>query len=256
MDSRKKQSKGAPKWMTTFADLSTLLLTFFVLMLSMANIDIQKFRELLGSVRDAFGVQFQEEGEYQAAVKEDLFQKQSTPSNQNTPETTNRSSAFIKISDDFTGQEEAMDDIRTAISQTNMGDMADIRSGNRGIRMRIKGALMFDAGEAELKPQALPLMDSLADVLNRHGYYLLVEGHTDSVPITTERFPSNWELSGARAAAVLRHLIEVGIDAKRLTCVGLADSCPIAENSTLQGRAKNRRVEFVLTRNPFRQDIN
>ena len=255
MDSRRKQSKGAPKWMTTFADLSTLLLTFFVLMLSMANIDIQKFRELLGSVRDAFGVQYQEQGDYQAAVKEDLFQKQSTPSNQNAGEPKNRSSAF-DASDEFTGQEEAIDDIRHAISQTNMGDMADIRSGNRGIRMRIKGALMFDAGEAKLKPQALPLLDSLADVLNRHGYYLLVEGHTDAIPITTERFPSNWELSGSRAAAVLRHLIEVGIDAKRLTCVGLSDSCPIADNDTPQGRAKNRRVEFVLTKNPFRQNIN
>ena len=85
---------------------------------------------------------------------------------------------------------------------------------------------------------------------------LLVEGHTDSVPITTERFPSNWELSGSRAAAVLRYLIGLGIDPKRLTCVGLADSYPIANNDTKQGRAANRRVEFVLTKQPFRPEIN
>ena len=137
-----------------------------------------------------------------------------------------------------------------------MGDMADIKNGSRGIRMRIKGALLFDPGKAALKKTALPLIDSLAEVLYKRGYYLLVEGHTDASPISTERFPSNWELSGARAAAVLRHLIVTGIDSKRLTCVGLADSYPLAENDSEQGRAENRRVEFVLTKQPFRPEIN
>ncbi len=243
--------------MTTFADLSTLLLTFFVLMLSMANIDIQKFRELLGSVRDAFGVQFQEKGDYQAAVKENLFQTQSTPSKTNsTTDGRNHTGESRDPSGYYSEQQEAIDDIRNAVSQTRMGEMADIRGGQRGIRMRIKGALLFDAGKAELKPQALPLLNSLAEVMSRHNYYLLVEGHTDAIPITTERFPSNWELSGSRAAAVLRQLIQVGVDAKRLTCVGLSDSYPIANNDTPEDRAANRRVEFVFTKHPFRPEIN
>ena len=99
-------------------------------------------------------------------------------------------------------------------------------------------------------------MNSLAEVMSRHNYYLLVEGHTDAIPITTERFPSNWELSGSRAAAVLRQLIQVGVDAKRLTCVGLSDSYPLANNDTPEGRATNRRVEFVFTKHPFRPEIN
>jgi len=243
--------------MTTFADLSTLLLTFFVLMLSMANIDIQKFRELLGSVKDAFGVQVHVEGDYQAAIKEDLFQKQSMPSKKSaTGEVPRQPGPSSPSSEKFSDPQKAIDEIRNAINQTNMGEMAEIRGGNRGIRMRIKGALLFDAGKAELRPQALPLLNSLSDVLYRHEYYLLVEGHTDAIPINTDRFPSNWELSGARAAAVLRHLIEAGIDSKRLTCVGLADSYPLANNDTEQGRATNRRVEFVLTKQPFRPEIN
>jgi chemotaxis protein MotB len=243
--------------MTTFADLSTLLLTFFVLMLSMANIDIQKFRELLGSVKDAFGVQIHVKGDYQAAINEELIQKQ-TMAAKNTTESAPKSpsGAFSESSERFSDQQEAIDEIRNAINQTNMGEMADIRGGIRGIRMRIKGALLFDAGKAELRPQAFPLLNSLSDVMYRRDYYLLVEGHTDAIPISTERFPSNWELSGARAAAVLRHLIAEGIDSKRLTCVGLAASYPLADNDTEQGRAANRRVEFVLTKQPFRPEIN
>lgn len=243
--------------MTTFADLSTLLLTFFVLMLSMANIDIQKFRELLGSVRDAFGVQIHVKGDYQATIKKDLIQKQSAALKQKIEnETKSLSGASSESSVRFFDPQKAIDEIRNAINHTNMGEMAEIRGGHHGIRMRIKGALLFDAGKAELRPQALPLLKSLSDVLYRHRYYLLVEGHTDALPISTERFPSNWELSGARAAAVLRYLIESGIDSKRLTCVGLAASYPIADNDTEQGRAANRRVEFVLTKQPFRPEIN
>ena len=96
----------------------------------------------------------------------------------------------------------------------------------------------------------------MVQVLNRFDYYVLVEGHTDAIPITTERFPSNWELSGARASAVLRHLIKIGVSAKRLTCVGLADGYPLSENSSNQGRAKNRRVEFILTKNSLRREID
>jgi len=252
MDSKKKPSAGAPKWMTTFADLSTLLLTFFIIMLSMANVDVIKFRELLGSVRDAFGVQFEEQGDYQAAVKEDLHQMQSKPPEKTTESDRQKQSA----AEDRQDRQEAVDEIRNTINQTNMGDMAEIKNGSRGIRMRIKGALLFDPGKAALKKTALPLIDSLAEVLYKRGYYLLVEGHTDSSPISTDRFPSNWELSGSRAAAVLRHLIATGIDSKRLTCVGLADSYPLAGNDSEQGRSENRRVEFVLTKQPFRPEIN
>jgi len=252
MDSKKKPAKGSPKWMTTFADLSTLLLTFFIIMLSMANVDVIKFRELLGSVRDAFGVQFEEHDDYQAATKQDLYQMQSKPPEKTTETDRQKQSA----AEDRQDRQEAVDEIRNTINQTNMGDMAEIKNGSRGIRMRIKGALLFDPGKAALKKTALPLIDSLAEVLYKRGYYLLVEGHTDASPIATERFPSNWELSGSRAAAVLRHLIATGIDSKRLTCVGLADGYPLADNDSEQGRSENRRVEFVLTKQPFRPEIN
>ena len=231
--------------MTTFADLSTLLLTFFIIMLSMANIDIQNFRDMLGSVKDAFGVQVKERGEYQAVVKEvekpKVKQEDPADDNVKTAEKTER--------------EEASKDISDAIKQTNMGELAQVSMGSRGIRIRVKGKLLFDPAQANIKIQAKPFLDSLVKVMKKFKYFLLVEGHTDSSPISTDRFPSNWELSGARASSVLRYLTMKDIDQKRLASVALADIYPIALNKTKEGRMKNRRVEFVLTKQPFRTEI-
>jgi len=266
---KKAQSKGAPKWMATFADMSTLLMTFFVLMLSMASIDIAKFREMLGSVQHAFGVSFETHGDYQAVVDEsptvEFSEKESTattagenaPRNQNFDYENEMASAVARQEAvEQAKQEQAVNDIKRAIEHTDIGDMAEIQSGENGIRVRVKGALLFDPGEAFLKATARPFMDDIVTVLKKFGYFLVVEGHTDSVPIATDRFPSNWELSGARASAVLRHLVNSYIDPRRLTSVGLADNFPLASNATSEGRTKNRRVEFVMTKEAFRPDIN
>lgn len=261
--------KGAPKWMATFADMSTLLMTFFVLMLSMASIDIAEFREMLGSVKEAFGVDAKTHGDYQAVVDDNvkvvvvekhrpLVDEQQDQSERPDVDYENEFANAVAQAEaiEQAKQEQAVSDIRRAIDQTDMGDMAEIQSGKNGIRVRVKGALLFDPGQASLKATASPFMDGLVVVLKKFSYFLLVEGHTDSIPISTDRFPSNWELSGARASAVLRHLIDMQIDPRRLTCVGLSDNFPLASNSSSEGRAKNRRVEFVMTRQAFRPAIN
>ncbi len=250
--------------MATFADLSTLMLTFFVLMLSMATIDIMKFREMLGSVKEAFGVQFKEFGAH----------SQSGPAIEVTP-TEKSGESKIEAPYQYTGsdmeleemedelkranaeeRDKAVEEIKEAIEESKMADMVEVQSGPNGIRVRVKGALLFDAGAADVRAQAQPFLDTLFQVLGKFGYYLLVEGHTDSTPISTARFPSNWELSGDRASAVLRYLISKGVSPMRLTSVGLADNYPLTGNDTAEGRAKNRRVEFVLTKQAFRPEIN
>ena len=268
MAKEKEKSGGSPKWMATFADMCTLLLTFFVIMLSMANIDIEKFREMLGSVKEAFGVQLKQRGEYQAAIDEEILTAKFKPKKGKSrpPDEMSRNgydhptgAQNVVSSEEAAEKREqrlAVAEIRAAINQTELGDMTEIQSGSKGIRIRVKGALLFAPGQAELKAQAKPFMDNLVLVLEKFDYFLLVEGHTDSIPIATKRFPSNWELSGHRASAVLRYLISSGIDPKRLTSVGLADNYPLAGNDTAAGRTRNRRVEFVLTKQPFRPEIN
>lgn len=261
----KKVKKGAPGWMATFADMSTLLLTFFIILLSMANMDVQKFKDLLGSVREAFGVQFVQPGEYQAVVVEEPKPVGEPGEGEYAPredDTGVEEDLLAEIEAERLKEEEkrqieeAAQDIRDAIDKTRVGDNTEVIAGENGIRIRVKGALLFEAGEAQLRPQARPFLDNLVVVLEKFDYNLLVEGHTDSTPIKTAMFPSNWELSGYRAASVLRYLITWGIDPHRLTSMGMADTYPIADNSTPEGRATNRRVEFVLTKKNFRTEIN
>ena len=120
----------------------------------------------------------------------------------------------------------------------------------RGLVVRVlTDKLLFDSGQATLKPGGLRLLDEIANLLNvDQTHPIVVEGHTDNVPIATAQFPTNWELSTARATTVVRYLITRGVDRYRLGAVGYADLHPIASNATAAGRALNRRVEIVLMR--------
>ena len=263
--------------MATFADLSTLLMTFFVLMLSMASIDIQSFREMLGSLREAFGVTMETQGQFQPVItekielgegmgeympEEDIAADVKEPVEdieevEDPDQPTKEEIDTAKLKEqEKKEREEAAQEIQEAINQANLEDQTEVTTGNQGIRIRVKGALMFDAGSGELKQDAVPLLDNLVMVLQKFDYYLMVEGHSDSSPINTAQFPSNWELSGFRASAVLRYLLTWGIDPTRMTSVGLADNYPIASNETTEGRAQNRRVEFILTKKAFRPSID
>ncbi|KPQ25048.1 MAG: chemotaxis protein MotB [Halomonas sp. HL-48] len=131
----------------------------------------------------------------------------------------------------------------------------DVSQGQEGVTLRINDSLLFDSGRARLTEQGRDLVGSLVDVLNAFEGQVSVEGHTDNVPISTSRFPSNWELSSARAIAVVRHLESLGLNVSRMRAVGYADTQPMESNATSPGRAANRRVELLL-RQPSRGEQN
>ena len=246
----KKPPKGLPPWMATFADMCTLLLTFFVLLLTFANMDVVKFKEMLGSVRDAFGVQVQSPGEYQPTKPKEAPSKTAPqPMSPRQPAMP----AFTQFDPREAAEADRMaNQVRKMAEESGLGGSLNISSGPQGVRLRVKGQLLFQPGQAALMHQANQLLDSLVKVMNKFDFYLTVEGHTDDQPISTAHFPSNWELSAARAAAVLRALVNRGVPRQRIAAVGYADNYPLASNSTEQGRNKNRRVEFVFTKRPLR----
>ncbi len=230
--------EGAPAWMATFADMATLLMTFFVLLLSFANMDAQKFREMLGSVKDAFGVQKETFGDYRA-LSDQAFD-----------------AMIVKPTDGQgqDGEDKASPSMEQMLSivQAVFGELegvAEVFMDEEGVTVRVKGKLLFPPGDATLKPEATPVLDRIAALLGKYTFDLYILGHTDPVPIHTSRYPSNWELSSARAAAALRYLVERGADPRRLVAVGFADSRPIVPNDSPEGRARNRRVEFLF-KNP------
>jgi chemotaxis protein MotB len=244
---------GAPEWMNTFADMMSLLLTFFVLLLSFANMDIERFKEAMGSVQDALvGTPAVIKEVPQTAVV-DLGQSSNTslvqtpqvqanpPSEIQQPETP--TTKVVTGSTDL----EALATIEQMLRDQDLTGMAEAEATSRGVIIRVKGQLFFDTGSADLLERSYPVLNEIAAILLAFPYDITIEGHTDDQPIHTERFPSNWELSTGRAIAVMRYLNERrGVPTARMGVAGYADIHPVVPNDSPEHRAANRRVEFVF----------
>jgi chemotaxis protein MotB len=231
------QKKGAPSWVITFADLSTLMLTFFVLLISFANNDIVKFREMLGSIRDAFGAMVSLEGEFSPILL--LPDSDRKSEKEETKEKQKQETGEGVLNLDTEGQE--------FLEVTNLLQDVKTVQGKEGIRVRIQGKAVFQPGTSVLLPESYPFLQEVAAILKKKPYLTLtVEGHTDDEPISTPAFPSNWELSGIRATTVLRFLALKGVEEERMRAVGYADTHPLTENTSPEGRSENRRVELLF----------
>jgi len=228
-------------WIVTFADLATLLLTFFVLLLSFANTDIIKFREMLGSVQGAFGVKIERQGEFQAT----LTGEGAVDKEEEKKEKEKKEKKLIRQLDQVSQA------VTEAADKSEMKDDVEIFSTSRGIVIRVKGEALFKSGATKINPKSTPILNSLADILKKTNFTVKVEGHTDNVPVKAGRnsvYKSNWEISGARAAVVVRYLILLKVKPENLSAVGYGAMSPVKSNDTAQGRAKNRRVEFLINK--------
>lgn len=198
-------------WVFTYIDMLTLILTLFVLMLAYAKTDSEAYRELSVAVSQEMGHVVQPEA---APVDEDQA-----------------------LADQFS----------ETIRQQGLSDSVELLTHTGSIELRLKESILFATGRADLRPGGRGLLDTLVPLLRQDGHAIAVEGHTDNVPIATEIFPSNWELSAARASNVVRHLISQGVPAQRLRAIGYADTRPLADNADAAGRAVNRRVSLLLS---------
>lgn len=216
--------EGAPAWMVTFSDMTTLLLTFFVLLLSMASLDQRKIKEALGSLQGALGVL--ESGQKSEIGKEEILSRMDFVTK--TKQTESR----------------LLSGIRNYIEQANLSSSVSVVKTEKGISVRILDSVLFGSADAELQDAAKPILDKLAGVIKDSPYNIMVEGHTDDIPISTTRFPSNWELSTARAVSVVKYFISVGVKPDTLSAAGYAQFHPVVPNITPENRAKNRRVEI------------
>lgn len=227
---------GAPEWMATFSDLCTLLLTFFVLLLSFANLDAKEFREMLGSAREAFGVQ--------RAYKGHMLGLTTTPVELGEAE----SMPWAVLS---SKESEALDTINKFVLERDLERDVEISLSERGVVVRLSDRLTFEPGSDALSEEVRPMLDALREMLESFPAGLSVEGHTDARPIHTARFPSNWELSAARASSVVRYMSRKGpLPVQELRIIGYADRKPLVPNDSDEHRARNRRVEFVFERQP------
>ena len=234
----KKLKRRQPQWIMSFADLMALLLALFVMLLSFAEIDSDSFKRNAGPISRVFDrdhVMIQEPVNRQVVPLDDTATEPPKPQTF-TPEQTKLRLRVLLI------EEINRDDI-------------DILEVDERIIIRFNDRAGFEAGTRRLQPAALLALDKIVEVLALTTGKIYVEGHTDDVPIRTEMFRSNWDLSTARASTVVHYLLRKNqIEPARILAVGLADSQPLVPNTSPENRARNRRVEIALDTKEARED--
>ncbi|MBW1706108.1 MAG: OmpA family protein [Deltaproteobacteria bacterium] len=231
---KKKQSEGGgSNWLTTFNDLVTLLMVFFVLIFAMSSGDANKLLLLRNSIMRGLGLLEAEKGGSEGLVKQPLADceaRQISPREEDTSEIPD------EIKDYISDIDSAMPWIDASITEN-------------GVTITLEGSVAFEQGIADINPRVFPALEGIGEIINKIPNAVRVEGHADNVPISTPKFPSNWELSIARAVNVTKYLIKhANVSPFRLSAVGYGDSRPLVPNNTANHKAKNRRVEIVLLR--------
>jgi len=243
--------EGAPLWLATFADLMSLLLCFFVLLLSFSEMDVKKYKQIVGSMKMAFGVQSEVEAE-RIPMAESVIMKDFRPGRpvptvldmirQQAPEDSRGVPREPVSAEEL---ERLVEQVRSELAEELAAEVLELEVHQGGIMIRVRENDAFPSGSAELQRGFRPVLDKLVTVLNDLEGSVVVSGHTDDVPIRTRRFASNWVLSSARAAAVVHHLAEAGLaDPSRIEIRAYADTRPVVANDSRTNRARNRRVEI------------
>jgi len=226
--------------MLTYMDTVTLLVTLFVMILSFANFDKQRF----AAFADAMSLADKASGMGLSSLKATAVPAPIETLPKLSPD-LGSPDAVDPVSQGDAG-ERLMASLQGQIDRRGLGGAVRLHQRQGTVEMEINESVLFALGSAELSLEGAELLSRLSDMLAAQSGDLIVEGHTDNLPIETEQFPSNWELSGARAASVVRRLIASGITEKRLRIVGYAATRPLAPNQTPDGRRKNRRVNIIL----------
>ncbi|MDE6890286.1 MAG: flagellar motor protein MotB [Lachnospiraceae bacterium] len=259
---KKKQEeppKGSPAWMATFSDLMNLLLCFFVMLFAMSTVDAQKFEQVAASFNQTFSIfdagataigdgvlvgmgvsQLNELDDY-------INSTGKNPEGELMPENL-KEAAEIMDEAKLEESEEMAEKIEEVLEEKNLENEIDIEFTAQYVQLTLNGALLFDSGSVEIKEEAMPLMNQLGIILQRFSQGTIeIEGHTDNVPMSGSKYSNNDELSSGRALSVFYYLennttLDIGV----IKHSGRGEYQPIADNSTPEGRAKNRRVEIKI----------
>lgn len=267
--------EGLPPWLATFADMMALLMCFFVLLLSFAELDVLKYKQVAGAMKLAFGVQRDVKATEIPRGTSVIAQQYSpgkptevTPLEIMREKTTDDTKTTLDFTDSETRNDQSQTDRDAKVQAQQaaaqeakeeaeelqkelaaaIGDgLLEIEAFNDRVLIRIREKGSFGSGQAELKNAFKPILKLIADVLNQRDGLFIITGHTDDVPIQTRQFRSNWDLSAARAATVVHYFIQEGdIDPERLEIRAMSDNEPIVPNDSWENRAQNRRVEISV----------
>jgi chemotaxis protein MotB len=228
---------SAPFWMTTFSDMATLLLTFFIMIVSMSTVEVEKFKDALSYFQGRTSF-LQQDAMIPPTTTQVVAVKSSAGQEVTAVEHAERFEALLEY-----------------LEREGLEDKVQVNLTEEGLAVVIVDSIMFSSGSAELLPQSKDILLRLADVLRQSAKGIVVEGHTDDRPIATNWYPTNWELSGARAFSVVRFLLgySSALDPSGYVGIGHGEFSPLETNSTATGRSKNRRVEILFSWEPWKK---
>ncbi|MGE5465788.1 MAG: flagellar motor protein MotD [Ignavibacteria bacterium] len=245
MKSRRKQEEeheNHERWLVSYADFITLMFAFFVVMYAISQVNEGKYRILSDTLASAFrNVPGSAAGTFEAinpaAPRPIAVPIRSIKPTIKTDEKTRQKVEKLR---------NIAKDVSEALAPLVKEGKVRITQGALGVTIDINANVLFAPGDARLDVGAVRALFAVAQILAPTEFPITVEGHTDNTPISTPQFPSNWELSGVRASSVVRLFIDAGVDARRMTVAGYADQRPVAENTTPDGRQRNRRVAILI----------
>lgn len=253
-------SGDAIDWMFTYSDMVTLLLTFFVMLFSMATIDKAKFNQLAESMKQAF---------FDIGIGGELFERNRGKDFMEIYDEKNSVDALVSIvnnnpvmgetdnvSESTTAGEgreyrieDMREDIERAIVDMGLDDYVSIIEKENYYILRFNSVILFDLSSADIRESAKEVLKKVGDILSKIDNEIIMQGHTDNLPINTPQFPSNWELSTRRATNVVHFFVDnCGIDPSRITATGNAEFKPVKPNDTPENRQENRRIDIVVSK--------
>lgn len=255
-----KPRAGAPPWMVTFADMMSLLLALFVLLLSFAEMDVVRYKQIAGAMREAFGVHTEtrlagvveidgspHRDRARVVLPVPLAENVSPEPEREASERPDREN--LEPAAPPTG--ELTEPVKKAMANEIARALIDVEESGGDVVIRFQDRAAFGSGSEDLTDEFLPTLEKLGEILADTEGDILVAGHTDDVPISAARFRSNWDLSTARAVSVVHYLLaNTQIDPARVTAQGYGDSRPLVPNDSEEGRAANRRVEITVRKRP------
>ena len=236
---KEEEHDNHERWLVSYGDFITLLFAFFVVMYALSSVNEGKYRVLSNSLSAAFHEVPSPTAGSQVDIRPGI--PNIVPSRKISTQKPDELTQWKKER-----TRKAANEIMAALAPLVKSGLVNVTENGRGITIDINASVLFAPGDAHLSAAIVPELATVGRILSTGDFPLVVEGHTDNVPINTPQFPSNWELSGMRASSVVRLFVENGVDPSRLTATGYADQRPVDSNTSVEGRQRNRRVSITL----------
>lgn len=239
------ESENTDRWMVSYADFVTLLFAFFVVMYAISSINEGKYRVLSDTMTEAFKVAPKSPEPIQIGKESKIISSQKQ--NNKIIEPIKPIRVLPKSERTYEKEmKQIAETVSSAVQPLIDKGLIKVTQDKLWVEIEMNTSILFSSADSELEEEAYPALKALAGVLKTLPNSIDVEGHTDNVPINNELFPSNWELSAARAASVVHLFTRYGVDPRRLSSIGYAEFRPISNNATEEGRLRNRRVKVVI----------